>query len=195
MAGFLSFLPSLMGAASSNEGLIGSLKKAAGNVFSDLGSGKVNSGADFGKSLARGVAGLLGADQPPPTKNAADIANAPVAAAANAASTNAADMQPVRIMPGNQSEFAAARIIPDDHPRTALERATMMPGSYSDRVRMVGPSRDNRRDRRDRDDRRDDRGDDRRDDDRRDDDRKDRRNRKDRRDKPALPATKRKFKR
>lgn len=62
MAGFLQMIPGLLSSVGADEGFFGNLKKAAGRVFSDIGSGKVNSGADFGRSLARGAGRLLGID-------------------------------------------------------------------------------------------------------------------------------------
>lgn len=101
MAGFLQFLPSLLSSAASNEGLIGSLKNAVGNVFSDIGEGKVGSGADFGKSLARGAATLLGHKS-----NAADTINSQMA---NAETRNVADRMPIAMEPSSQYDFAIAR--------------------------------------------------------------------------------------
>ena len=61
-AGFLQMLPGLLSSAGAGDGFFGTLKRAAGKIFSDIGSGRVNSGADFGRSLARGAGRLLGVD-------------------------------------------------------------------------------------------------------------------------------------
>jgi hypothetical protein len=99
MASFLaSLLPGLLaanekGSGTSNAGagnLISSLKNSAGQIFNDLGSGKVNSWTDFGKSLARGASSLLGYSPP---HNASDRIDSQMAGISNAASTNAADNQ------------------------------------------------------------------------------------------------------
>lgn len=63
MAGILSMIPGLISGAKSS-GILDTLKNAAGSVLSDLGSGRVSSWADFGKSLARSGAKALGAEVP-----------------------------------------------------------------------------------------------------------------------------------
>lgn len=68
MAGFLSQLPNLLGAAK-GSGILDSLKGAVGNILSDVGSGKVASWGDFGRSLARSGAKLLGVDSSPPVQD------------------------------------------------------------------------------------------------------------------------------
>lgn len=68
MAGFLSMLPNLVGGLG-GSGLLDSIKTAAGNVLSDVGSGNVNSWGDFGKSLARAGAGILGVKKEIPVQD------------------------------------------------------------------------------------------------------------------------------
>lgn len=58
MAGFLSMLPNLV--SGGGGGILSSLKNAAASVLGDVGSGKVSSWGDFGKSLARAGSNLLG---------------------------------------------------------------------------------------------------------------------------------------
>ncbi|MCK4831049.1 hypothetical protein KA005_85855 [bacterium] len=61
MAGILkSLLPSLL-SGSGGGGILSGIKDFAGSVLSDLGSGKVMSGGDFGRSLARAGSRALGA--------------------------------------------------------------------------------------------------------------------------------------
>lgn len=93
MAFLANLLPGLLASGTNNGGgggggLFSSLKNAAGQIFSDLGSGKVNSGADFGKSLARGVSTALGYTAP---TNASDKVDSDIASVSNVASTNGAD--------------------------------------------------------------------------------------------------------
>jgi hypothetical protein len=69
MAGFLSMLPNLVSGLGGGGGILNSIKNAAGNVLSDVGEGKVSSWGDFGKSLARAGAGLLGVNKDLPIQD------------------------------------------------------------------------------------------------------------------------------
>lgn len=73
MAGILGMIPGLIAGKLGAEDIVGgihssgildTLKNAAGGILSDLGSGRVNSWSDFGKSLARSGAKALGAEVP-----------------------------------------------------------------------------------------------------------------------------------
>lgn len=110
MAGLLgSLLPGLLSSFGGNEGFIGSAKKAVGNIFNDLGSGRVNSGADFGKSLARGIGGFLGVGGDEPKKNAGDRQNAGLAKDSADGVKNAVDRTEVAVIPHNMSEMQWSR--------------------------------------------------------------------------------------
>lgn len=132
MASFLaSLLPGLL---SANEGngkhlgggnVISSLKNSAGQIFNDLGSGKVNSWTDFGKSLARGASSLLGYNPP---HNAADRIDSQMAGVSNAASTNAADNQPIM-----------SRVINDIHSPTKIH----FPATYHNAPHITTAKMDN----------------------------------------------------
>lgn len=100
MAGaLLRMIPGFLGSMGGSEGILDKLKNAAGNIFSDLGSGKVTSGAEFGKSLARAAAGALGHT---PSSNAADkIAGQVAEGAQRMAAKNAADEQIINIGPSH----------------------------------------------------------------------------------------------
>lgn len=129
MAGFLQMLPGLLSSVGSNEGFLGGLKDAAANIFDDLGSDKVNSGKDFGQSLARGVATVLkGGNPKTPTvdhmravahdieddedreiaRNAVDTFSGALAGHGLNRHQNAADDQMVRIMPQNAADMSLA---------------------------------------------------------------------------------------
>lgn len=79
MAGFLSLLPGLFSTFAgkdsagkageaighiANSGVFDTIKNAIGGVLADVGSGNVNSGADFGRALARSGAKALGVEIP-----------------------------------------------------------------------------------------------------------------------------------
>lgn len=121
MASFLaSMLPGLLSAnqnTGSNVGgnIISSLKDSAGQILNDLGSGKVNSWTDFGKSLARGASNLLGFKPP---HNAADRIDSQMAGAGNGGSLNAADSQPIMSKKINDIYTPTKLVLPTTHHNT-----------------------------------------------------------------------------
>ena len=78
-------LPGLLSAAGGPQGILSSLKTAAADVLGKVASGRVNSGADFGRALAGAGSKLLGG------VNIADKVEADVSNAVNNASRNLAD--------------------------------------------------------------------------------------------------------
>lgn len=92
-------LPGLLASGGGPGGFLGSLKNAVGHVLADVGSNRVNSGADFGRSLARGAASLFGIDSKGIPENAANRMDQEIASVANEASSNAADRDIVRMEP------------------------------------------------------------------------------------------------
>lgn len=130
MAGFLSqLLPGLLaggtdGGSSGGGGLISSLKNAAGQIFNDLGQGRVNSGADFGKSLARGVAGIFGVGGDAP-KNAADKIENDISSVSNMATTNAADNGAIVNKP--LADYHAPQMAHDKMEHAKIEPPSIIP--------------------------------------------------------------------
>ena len=84
---FKSILPGLLASSGGEGGILSGIKDFAGRVLSDLGSGRVSSGGEFGKSLARAGARALGIAP----KNAADEIDVGISSLANGIAKNAAD--------------------------------------------------------------------------------------------------------
>lgn len=96
MAGFLSMLPGLFGAAKSS-GILDKVANVAGDVLSDIGSGKIGSWGDFGKSLARGGAALLGSPSAAPPPNPLEVKEAQMNKVLLENSKNAADQHNIML--------------------------------------------------------------------------------------------------
>lgn len=136
VAGILSQLPGLLSAGQSS-GFFDKIKDFAGSVLSDLGSGKVQSGGDFGRSLARGAASALGFSpnfaqqnsmQPKMGMNPQDQRHMALNAELLAKTTNAADHRDIGgDIAGMKSAPAYGRA--DNQPAEAVSSTHMPMGS------------------------------------------------------------------